>query len=152
MGWSALALDRSRLSNAAVQFIHRHIRLIAVIYWIIIFAGTHIPAERMPDVGESDKFIHLAMFAGLGIVLYLALARTNPRRRFIVPLILLAGSVYAVLDELTQPLVRRYCDWRDMLADITGLCLAVGLCALLFRARRASPSRSSTVSPSHEAI
>lgn len=127
---------RPPFQSRIVTFLRRHIRLIAILYWIVIFIGTHIPAERVPDLPASDKTIHLLMFAGLGTVLYLALYLSNPARRFILLPILVIGCTYAVLDEVTQPFFRRYCDGRDMLADIAGLCLALGVCALIFRRRR----------------
>ena len=130
-----------------MNFFRRHIRLIAILYWIVIFTGTHIPADRIPDVHTSDKLIHLTMFAGLGTVLFLSLHLSNPARRFILLPILAAGCVYAVLDELTQPWFRRACDWRDMLADAAGLCLALGVCGLIFRRKRSDPASASSLSP-----
>ena len=83
----------------------------------------YLPAsgEGSLPVG-ADKVVHAGMFGGVAL---LALAAGFAW----IPLLLLA---YAPLSELIQglPVVERDPDWRDIVADITGIVVAVGLFAV----------------------
>ncbi len=100
-----------------------------IAYWLLIFAGTHVP--KMPDIGAevSDKFTHFVAFFGLGALLcYVTNSRHLVWRFAIIGLI---GMTYAALDELTQTLVAgRQADVMDFIADCAGLCSAIALYAI----------------------
>lgn len=109
-----------------------------VVYWLALFAGTHVPRaphELLPK-NVSDKLLHLTAYGGLAFLICLnwSLRRTLAWRHGVIVLALLAG--FGALDEVTQIPVGRDCDILDWYADITGATLGVGafmLAASVFR-------------------
>ncbi len=102
--------------------------LALIAYWILIFAGTHLPKlpNFAPDI--SDKIKHFAAFFGLATLLCYVTNSANLLRRF--SFILVICIVYAAVDELTQGFVRgRVPDVLDFAADAFGVTLATGIYA-----------------------
>jgi VanZ family protein len=103
-------------------------------YWFVLLAATSFPTEHIPSITLGDKMIHLFAYFGLGILVNLTLLFQNKypllkRNSYLFTIII--GSVYAVLDELHQLLIPgRFCEVTDMIADITGLVVAV-ICVYL---------------------
>jgi VanZ family protein len=100
-----------------------------VVYWLALFAGTHVPRvphELLPR-NVSDKLLHLTAYAGLAFLICLnwSLRRPLTWRLGVIVLILLAGI--GAVDEVTQIPVGRDCDILDWYADITGATVGVGL-------------------------
>lgn len=96
-------------------------------YWVMLFAGTHLPRVHLPKMsgGNDDKILHLLAFAGLSFLLAWAIP-TRIRDRF--RNIRLAGgcaALYGALDELTQIPVGRTFDWYDLLADVIGISIGL---------------------------
>lgn len=96
-------------------------------YWVLMFISTHIPANAVPPLHisnkfiVSDKFIHAVAFAGLAFLLSWALP-TNSSRPFRNVLFAgVIGILYACLDELLQIPVGRTADWNDLWADCLGI-------------------------------
>ena len=115
----------------------RLIRLILPVFALAWFAGTHMPRPpRIPSGLGGDKTVH---FVGYAIMMTLALSATAnvklPAVRRIT-LWLLAGLLFAALDEITQPLVNRTCSFTDFLADAAGLFAAIAAVALADARRR----------------
>jgi len=109
-------------------------RTLALLYFVVLAVATHIPAEGVPPLSMSDKWLH---FTGYGLLTVLMLAGweltvgvLEPKHYFAV---WLAGTVYGAIDERTQLLVNRSCDVNDWLADALGI--VAGL--LVFRLGRA---------------
>ncbi|WP_146600478.1 VanZ family protein [Novipirellula aureliae] len=102
-----------------------------VLYWLLIFLGTHLPTRSIANVPKiNDKLIHFTMFAGLGFLLcYITTSRRLlPRFGRIV----VVGLIYAAADEWSQGFVRgRTTDVHDFLADACGLIGAVILYAVI---------------------
>ena len=106
-----------------------------VCYWLIAFAGTHIPipAGVIPR-GGGDKVLHLVGYAILGALLMGLRASRGPFgwRSVIVRWAVLA--MYGAFDEVTQRLVGRHADVADWCADLIGAAFGLGLVVLLVRA------------------
>ncbi|MEM9585832.1 MAG: VanZ family protein [Planctomycetota bacterium] len=105
-------------------------------YWLLIFAGTHLPSP--PDVAAqlSDKSKHFIAYLGLTWLLCYVTQSSHAARRFTT--IAVVASAYAVLDELTQGFVPgRQPDVWDLLADLAGILagLSVYLFARIFSRR-----------------
>ncbi len=83
----------------------------------------------------SDKALHAVEYAGLALLVALALLASNVRPRRALGLALLAASLYGATDELHQLFVPgRSSDVRDWLADSIGA--AFGSLVAFFPARR----------------
>jgi VanZ family protein len=96
-------------------------------YWIVIFAGTHVPGTVLGGSLASDKLVHFAAYAGLGFLLASVINGLQPSwRRYLLAGIILA--CYGVVDELGQiPIPGRTAELGDLVAD--GLGAATGLTA-----------------------
>jgi VanZ family protein len=102
-----------------------------VIYWLVIFAGTHVPTTAMPSISVSDKLCHALAFCGLSFLLAWALPSHGRRLTHVVWAGLIA-LVYACVDELTQYLIPgRKCDLWDMAADGVGIVVGLGCYVVL---------------------
>ena len=105
-----------------------------VSYWAVLFVMTHTPPAQMPKGPASDKLMHflayLVLSFLLGTTLYLALPG---QRRRLALLVLLAGAAYGALDELTQPLAGRFCEFNDWLADLAGVVTVAAVLFVLVR-------------------
>ncbi len=104
-----------------------------VVYWILLFAGTHLPRlpVQLPSDG-GDKLAHFVGFAGLAFLLSWVWSLHRPLWPWGVCFATLVAALYGVFDELTQMLVPgRSAEWADWLADCTGALLgAATFCAL----------------------
>lgn len=120
------------------QTIRRSAWVLTGIYWLCLFAMTHVPAPRLPQVGVSDKTAHMTAYAllalGLGISLWLG--RFSPVKACLIALAIAAA--YGAVDEISQIPVGRIADVNDWFADLTGAvvaCLIVLATRLILRAR-----------------
>jgi VanZ family protein len=117
-------------------------RTLAVVYFLILFAGTHVPQPPQDAVSISDKWLHLAGYAVLTLCVLtgweLTIGKLEPKHFFAV---WLAGTIYAAIDELTQIPVGRVCDRNDWFADVLGI--VVGLAAFQFGRATIRPFLSS---------
>ncbi len=95
------------------------------VYWVAIFAATHLPAPIVPTVG-SDKLQHMIAFGGLGFLLAWTLSMVIARVRVQVIATILIALTYATLDEWSQQfVVGRTPDIADGLADVCGAVLGL---------------------------
>jgi hypothetical protein len=106
-------------------------------FWVLIFIGTHVP--RIEEFGSGwlfgiphfDKVAHFGMFAAwMGLSFWLLRACYERPRRAAIAGLFVAGALYAVFDELSQPLVGRDASLADFCADVGGLAvvwLLIGL-------------------------
>jgi VanZ family protein len=115
------------------------------IYWIILFVMTHLPPEILSRVlfslfsgGDEvleqggDKRMHLLAYAGLAFLFtsWLWIRGADEFKLWTLTIVVLSG--YAVLDELLQIPFGRNADFRDCLADWTGIAMG-SLCFLAVR-------------------
>jgi VanZ family protein len=103
-------------------------RTLAIAYFLLLFIGTHLPAERLESVATVyDKWLHFGGYAVLTIVVLagweVTIGTLQPKHYFAV---WLAGTLYGAFDEVTQTPVGRSCDINDWMADVLGI-----LCGLL---------------------
>lgn len=115
------------LTNIRIFRVRLAVLLLAA-YWLLIFAGTHLPT--LPAIGEdvSDKTKHFLAFFGLGLLLCYVSTSPPSFKRFATVAVI--AIVYGIVDELTQKLVPgRHCDPYDMLADAAGALTAIALYA-----------------------
>lgn len=94
------------------------------------FLATHLPGDHLPHVGTSDKTLHAIAYFVLGGVVWATLAAYGLARRKRLGLLLLLLPLYAVIDEITQPLFGRYSEPSDWLADMGGAAAAIALLEL----------------------
>ena len=91
-------------------------------YWILItlFILTAItslslsPLEELPPIPGTDKIHHFIAYAAL--MLPTAIKKPKYGGAIVFFFICWSGAI-----ELLQPYVNRYGEWRDLLANITGL-------------------------------
>jgi len=105
----------------------------ALLYMAGIFVASAQPTVSLPRLGDSDKVLHFAAYAGLGGLLAYggAPAALGP-----LPLIAI-GSMYGASDEVHQSFVPgRTPDLLDWVADTLGV-IAVVLAAHRYFSRRA---------------
>lgn len=99
------------------------------IYWLILFAATTLPGNKVPDLGVSDKIEHSTAYMVLSVLLCLTYTFQNKikifwKRPFLMTI--LTVTFYGILDELHQLFIPgRSCDIKDLMADVAGA--SVGL-------------------------
>ncbi len=96
-----------------------------VVYWIGLAIGTHTPvsAVQVVTTSVSDKTIHFYAYAGLGFLAAWAVTRLWGRRAVLALVAVVVVILFGAVDELTQPLVHRQCDFYDWVADTLGAIL-----------------------------
>ncbi|MBI1805348.1 MAG: VanZ family protein [Ignavibacteriae bacterium] len=120
-------------------------RLPAILWAMLIFIGSSIPAKAFPmlKIFDFDKLIHVVIFFGFGTLVYRALAPSigNPTfswRRAIVA-ILVVGA-YGILDEFHQSFVPgRTPDIWDATADTIGGIVSVISIYIYYRWKSIKP-------------
>ncbi|NNG27004.1 MAG: VanZ family protein, partial [Ignavibacteriaceae bacterium] len=79
-----------------------------VVYWIVLFVATSIPAQSVPSFGVSDKLNHFFAYLILAVLLYLTFSfqeRSMFAKRNAGLLTIAIAICYGILDELHQMLV-----------------------------------------------
>jgi VanZ family protein len=104
-------------------------------YWLLLFVGTHVPVERVPQPARTqDKWAHIIAFAILSAMFAttweLSAGRLNHRHLARAWFII---TLYGAFEEATQPLVGRYASILDWLADAVGAALGILLFVSLRR-------------------
>lgn len=106
-----------------------YLKIPAIAFAILIFMLSQLPGEILPPkvFDLQDKLLHFCAYFLFGITLVIAtMTMQNAKKRILV--VILLGSLYAMLDEVHQIFVPgRYWDLTDWFADTLGV-----LCALLF--------------------
>ncbi len=103
------------------------------VYLCLWGVATHWPKPHVPEVPGGDKTLHFVGFFISGWLLQMLL----PNRLWPRGMGVLALTVFAAVDELTQPWFGRSCDAFDVLADTAGVIVATAVVAAtrLFRNR-----------------
>jgi VanZ family protein len=99
---------------------------------LTIFIGSSIPGKSLPDFSilSVDKLIHAGIYAVLTWFGVMSFKTINPNLSFrrIYLYVFLIHFFYAISDEWHQSFVpNRSCELFDVLADLTGIALAIGL-------------------------
>jgi len=111
-----------------------------IIYWLILFIATTLPAERLPSVGFSDKINHFLAYFVLAVLVNLMLIYQR-KSRFLFETAQIATIIiclfYGALDELHQLLVPgRSAETWDWVADALGTLTGVLIVYLLINRLR----------------
>src|SRR5688572_4154641 len=106
-------------------------KLALICYWVALFVSTHLPTEVVSvAVTSSDKTIHGIAYAGLAVLLAIALhivmGPVTLRHLFLAGL---AVIVYGAVDEWTQIPVGREASVGDWLADALGAAIGLAVFA-----------------------
>jgi len=100
-----------------------------VVYWIILFGATTLPAASMPSFGVVDKVNHLSAYFILAILLFLTLLfqqKIPLAKKRVAAYALIICSLYGMLDEVHQIFIPgRSAEFLDFLADACGALLGV---------------------------
>jgi VanZ family protein len=126
----------ARSATQRLKRIAARARTLAIVYFLVLFVGTHIPLDPVEAVATtSDKWLHFGGYAVLTVLVLggweLTIGVLQPKHYFAV---WLAGVMYGVFDEVSQTPVGRNCDMNDWAADVLGV--VAGL--LIFRLGRAA--------------
>ena len=121
----------------------KHRWLICWIYAAGMLVLSIMPASALAGTPElfpqQDKVLHALMYGGWAVLLGWALQRQMRNRpaAWMIGIVLMA-TAYGVLMEVLQGIlicIQRTCSWGDMLANLAGAVLGVGLFALCTRPR-----------------
>jgi VanZ family protein len=107
--------------------------LVAAVYWLAMFVGTHLPISDAPprDPDSLDKWLHAAAFAGLAVLLAAVGRGLGFRTWRLYACVVVVVALYGLFDEATQALVRRRePDLFDWLADVAGALVGIAAFAL----------------------
>jgi len=91
------------------------------------------PQDQLPQAPGNDKIHHLLAY--MALMFPAALRKPRYWQLIGVLFILLSGVI-----ELIQPYVHRYCDWRDLAANATGVFCAMILAELFNRTIKGAAS------------
>jgi len=122
-----------RISSDRLKRLAARARTLALVYLGVLFLATHIPVSiSLPEtylgpVTIEDKLVHLGLYALLTFFVLagweLTLRRElEPKHYFAVWLV---GTVYGMIDEITQIPVGRTGDMHDWLADVIGIIVGL---------------------------
>ncbi len=121
---------------SANQNLRRFVGAALAVYWLVLFAATHVPIRRSPvAIPGADKVVHFVGYGVLGLLLtfWIGLRRPLSKRVLLVTVLVLA--TYGAIDELLQIPVGRTCDIADWVFDLLGGGLGVLTIAALDRFR-----------------
>lgn len=107
-------------------------------YWLLIYTATHLPQAALPQTSLGDKTEHFIAYALLAGIMLPWVMHRWPAARFPWLIVLLVSMAYGGIDEITQPIVNRYADLRDWLADSTGAAIGLGVSMTVIHLRHKS--------------
>ncbi|MBX3423839.1 MAG: VanZ family protein [Pirellulaceae bacterium] len=97
-------------------------------YWLLLFAGTHLPSASLPVLRMSDKLLHMGAFAGLAFLVAWAIPTRPGGHLTRAGVTFLIAGGYGCVDELTQKFIPgRHCCPYDLAADVVGAACGVVL-------------------------
>lgn len=86
-----------------------------------------------PLLKQQDKVLHILLYFGFGILLFLTLRSTGRPVIKALALALLIGILYGATDEFHQSFVPgRSANIMDMVADVTGLLFAMSIFIIFY--------------------
>lgn len=96
-----------------------------LLYAPLLFLGTHWPQLTIPIGGRPDLVVHLTIFGGWTILLFLSGLIGDPRTWRAVAIVHVVAVLYAAADEGLQsiPFIRRQFAWDDMMFNTFGVVL-----------------------------
>ncbi len=106
---------------------------ILAVYWMVLFAGTHIPLPETTLPQSSDKWAHVAGYALLAILLGAWWSARRPLGAKTLVVLFGVLAAYGIADELLQIPVNRTADILDWVADAAGAAIGLGLAQRIFK-------------------
>ncbi len=100
-------------------------------YVSVLLTLTHLPKPPGIFEGQNDKTLHFMAYFTLGVLASTASYAQFRSRSAIVWCVLVAGAIFAALDEATQPIFGRHADLLDYRADLIGLTCGIGVVAAI---------------------
>jgi len=97
---------------------------------LVVAIGSLTPGDALPPIGSHDKLLHLLGHGGLAV--HGGFAYATMRLRLVTGLVLFG----AVLEVLQQWVPNRSFDWLDMVANVSGVLIAMMVVAAIERFRR----------------
>lgn len=116
-------------------------RALLVFFTVALLLATHWPGLSVQGpIDRTDLIVHCGVFCvwtwllyGSGFILGGKVCPCGKRRLIWTAVV---GVCFAVFDETTQPIFRRVFDPLDLIADITGVLIAIGTIAIAERQLR----------------
>lgn len=119
-----MRIIRSTVNTQVLNFIKTRWIGISVAILMAITVFSLWPLDNLPPAPGDDKFHHVIAYMLLTIP-----AALRKARRWV--LLCIAFIVYSGIIELVQPLVNRYCDLNDLLANAGGVVCGVIVAGLV---------------------
>lgn len=121
---------------AMIKFIRKYPLSILVILTILFLSLFNPPKTKLDDVRNIDKLVHVCMYGGLELIIWIEYLRhhTSLDKLKIIFLGIIAPIVLGGVMELAQMYLtqQRSAEWADLLADAAGVIIgaAVGYFAI----------------------
>ncbi|MDD3287206.1 MAG: VanZ family protein [Bacteroidales bacterium] len=121
--------------------------LIFFILWVaLMFFAILAPSESLPKgigffsfIPHFDKFVHAIMFGGFAFLLF-GLFFPPKTIAYSSKITILISVCFAVFTEIMQFLLGEYIhrslEFMDVIADILGIVLAIGLCVFIIKRKK----------------
>ena len=121
-----------------------------VLYWILLFTATSLPAAHVPSFAVTDKIKHFSAFFGLSILLSLTILYQHKVllfKKYFLSIAVIISSFYGLLDEIHQSFVPgRSSEFLDWVADSLGAAAGVLLVYYLLKKFKYFPKPVNTFS------
>lgn len=127
-----------------INFIRKYPLSLLVILTILFLSLFNPPKTRLNDVTNIDKIVHVCMYGGLELVIWIEYLRHHSNLNWVKILVLgiIAPIMLGGLLELAQMYLtqKRSGEWADLIADAAGVLIgaAVGYFAIqtIFKKKR----------------
>jgi len=127
-----------------INFIRKYPLSLLVILTILFLSLFNPPKTRLNDVTNIDKIVHVCMYGGLELVIWIEYLRHHSNLNWVKILVLgiIAPIILGGLLELAQMYLtqKRSGEWADLIADTAGVLIgaAVGYFAIqtIFKKKR----------------
>ncbi|MDD2530996.1 MAG: VanZ family protein [Bacteroidales bacterium] len=122
----------------------KKLNIVFFVLWVaLMFFAILAPSESLPKgigffsfIPYFDKIVHAIMFGGFAFLLF-GLFYPSKKLNYSVIATLIISILFAVFTELMQFLLGEYIhrslEFWDVVADILGVVLAIGICVLIVR-------------------
>lgn len=112
------------MKSVVFTVITKYIWPISFMMLAIVTIASLAPLPVLPEVPGSDKTHHLISYALIAFPI--SLVKPKYWSMFLFVVVILSGAI-----ELIQPYVNRYGEWLDLLANIVGIIIGLGIAVLV---------------------